>query len=804
LTILRASHSGSDIVDEADLEKRLGAKAPSGFYMLDHDNKICAAFFPNDVHKGAKPPSLDVSLWGADLGEHLSNPCWSTRVTFDIEKMGKAQDPFADWLLLDDEAKKTEGLTLHGLHIESVISGWGSKDLAKNVILGYPAPIEFKAEWEVTAGEKALMAKSQPGFAPSMSTRMKLGDLWRLPFFNHNAVSPISNTRDIREINERVKERADIIRVLAKEWLAQSKMLAGDLDYSLVLTDDETPGSAARQVKRQQAVDRSDMAPLGKPRAVYFAPNKTTFTGPDDNRIILSADIALVDGQHSSRDYWLIAHGLAGATPEVAKQAILDCTPEKLEKVFQDEIKRLIQEEPSSTAARYKFTKTASAERFAYFCNFCAKKTSQIDFRPVYDPEMARVKTLIENEQRQQEKEDKALAECHDEIQDYVAAFNRGASLSGDLRRLTGIKSAHANVGFSARDLSLNVDVKKIFRALTAIANPEKSFAARLPSTRDRDTEAALAYAEQDVKDMFPLLKGEERAQVKAKFVAFYESQSGLKGRDFDLTSDRLIKTLDHIAAGAGKKRVHGKAFVDVINTVLSKRFNVQAKACLSDEHAKNAYLLGLSAIEISQVLNLNWAPTTVADDGSEQRRMDDERINGNASLAKKMTQSTLDSVVLRLAVDRYREGAGEDLSMASSSMVKLMEETMDRLRARAYLPGQDGIVQVNRTRDAVAADIKNHVEQVKAAKVAEQSHGRKTKDKDALVSKIKELEKPRGFIKEHQRDVATIYDAISLPGDSFSLVEKRHQKLKEQQLKEGQIAKTSKQGKAKSAKKVD
>lgn len=299
---------------------------------------------------------------------------------------------------------------------------------------------------------------------------------------------------------------------------------------------------------------------------------------------------------------------------------------------------------------------------------------------------------------------------------------------------MTAVKSSHAEPEFSARASGENIDIKDIFRCLSALAVPDGSMSSKNDHIRSSMEADAQAWAAKDVKDLWPKLRAKDAATARARFAAIYESLGGMKGRDFDLTAKRLSSTLASLNEEA---RVAPKSagFVGVVNRLLAARFGVEGKAGESaspnaDESAAKAYRIGLAAIELASIMDLSWEPKGKAPTPEER-----ERKRGNDKLRGFINQSTLESLLLRMASDRYRKGGPDESSIASKESFGFIKASMDRLRALAIA---GSIEQINGVRDSIAKQ--------------------KAGDERGLG----------GYIAAHGAKAKTLFDAAPAPGLSF------------------------------------
>lgn len=715
LTIIRGSYEGFEVVDEKGLKELNGGKGdfPPGIYALGPNGKVAAAFEGRLAGEDAgdeKDIDIEALLKEAGLAEQ---GMWTSKVWFDERKFMSTAEPFADYMMSKDRSK---GLETCGMRIESRASGW---DMSTS---GYPAPIKVSGDW----GRREEEDEELPGRARCGEASIGLKALGGLPMWNHNAASPINNTRDILSVEERADARKEIVAYMAREWFQGAALRAGLRDDSLSFPKKNTKEEAEeakRRIREKEAARAEGGAELGKPRVVFFNPSRTTEMEGGGTVILMTADAALVDGQHSSRDYRLLAEGFEGVMPKEDGKAVLDCAPEVLWKTMMLEAERLAdgmsEEERGKLGFARKGAKGKEREQSGEkikesFLSYLRKRKAKVEFRGESDPKMARERTIMENSQRSQSKDDMALAAEHERVSELVEAFNREAARRGESQRLSGVKSPHDTEKFSACDGEHVLPIKRIFRALFAVASPDGSMAMK-SDLENREAEARV-MARADVKDL--KLEGAAAKEGEERYFAAYMSLGMLKSRGFELSSDRIEKVHRMLMTdGMGRK-------FSKFSKLLSKAASVflGEEVAFGEEGADARIYAAVKAAErLAEATNLSGGETP-------------EEIRGNMELMRCVSQSTVESVIYRLVVDNFRPDRKESHPFSDDTLAGV-KAAMKRMRERA-LAGDMG--QINAPRDGVA-------ERIRKA--------------DGIL---------RGFIAEDENAASLLFDVIPRKGMSF------------------------------------
>lgn len=724
LTILRATYSKTEIFTEEQAHAALGCpKLPPGFYALTpgltdangtvSSRKIAAAYLPEEVGSRSKPfdefqdamPGLVAQGWAAPQA-------FMTRFEVDPAVFARARDPFADYMSIGggmDEKEKSAAragslsvsLARQGLRITTVSSGG-------RPVFGFPAPVLLTGKASREAYKSEAHAKVH--IRQDISILSSLGDMASLPIYNHDAASGINNTRDMDEVLGRTKERAQIIATLVDAWMAKANIIHqfAPADISMARMS-----SAEFEVFKNDAAE-NEVKSLGKPRKLFVKQGQSaSFCDDGLQHLILSMDMALVDGQHSSRDYGLIAAACLGAEgagePSYMGVKVPDCKPSTVadlvwnryvdnwvstglnpegfdEAVVDEEIdRREVEKERArlkgddedkgmirAIPKRSEATRACAKKVWEGFAAFAPSLTVEVVVAATVDPSMSRVYTLMENAVREQRIDAKAMAKHHGLVQSIVAGFNQGAEEFGDPIRLAAVKSQHANPQMSTADdpAALTRDFIDLFPYVKAVLNAERTAGARNfnpdenggPGARAADWAKweALGILEskgvrvESVKD--PLF-----LDLSTRLASLALAVDGLKGREFELNGERLLKTGSQLVSNsfASKLKAFGMVAMGCAMKLLVKA-GFEPKGLEKDADNKEVFdFLSGPSMDARRIYAVCKMAMRLKDALRPHKRSDKPMANGL------MNDTTLDNVMLTLLTTTARV---EEVLMKSPS----------------------------------------------------------------------------------------------------------------------------------------
>lgn len=804
MTAVRASYRGYPPADEAEASKALGIRPPlpPGFYVLSPErDQIVAALLPDLAGENGEPLTSraeEFASRAAALGEAVAPECWISSFRIEPEAFFAAYDPFADLMMLsapdgalsEDEPgiersgapfaerpKDFELLERFGMSLSSRTLGSSME------IPSYPAPYRLHA----SASHSAYAEPADRGFLVrrSQSFHAPWRDLEPIPLINHFAGSAINNARDILLVAERAPEREKIARTIARTLFNIENIESGALDHRIDASRADSP-AALEELRRKAA--RSDLQTLGKARKLFVGQQRTTSFESSDgsSTLLLSADMALVDGQHSSRDYALIAQTCLragddpGFVPSFGEASASDCSAPALRAMILSEYRESfaqLEAEKRSRAglppirsesgeAPPRPTPAQEAAFWERYRRFVGDLTTQIDVMPSLDPKTAREYTIVENEIRAQSIAARALSEHHALVVDYAERFTRYAIKAEDPARLHTVKSHHSDSGFSsvaergAPFSASSSEFARIYPFLKAISDSEKTMSSRQQHVVEAERREASSRATAETAALFsrmglssvrsddPLFE-----QAHRRFLVLYQAIGTLKGRPYEMTPDSLGGTLQTIyglraAKGCGSLKTFAKLALShaarfllegaerLANPLKSQALRERA-ASLAEDYAKpqpddagldaRCFALGKAAIALhGAVASAREADKSVQD---------------------MMTRATLDNTLLTLLA-----ATGEH--PASESALEGMRSAARRLRSVAQA---DGYVPFNAAREFFRARW-----DPKAEPPAELKHRALTERylRDAGEFSI--------FAQIPQGACRALFDMIPLPGPSW------------------------------------
>lgn len=829
LTILRATYQKTEILTEEQAREQLGCPGlPPGFYALTpglkgadgvvSSRKIAAAYLPEEVGSASKPfddfeqalPSLVAGGWAAPQA-------FMTRFEVDPAVFAGARDPFADYMSIGggmDEKEKSAAraqslsvsLARQGLRITTVSSGG-------KPMFGFPAPVLLTGKASREAYKSEAHAKVH--IRQDMSILSSLGDMASLPIYNHDAASGINNTRDIDDVLGRTKERAQIIATLVDAWMAKANIIHRfePLDISMARMS-----GAQFEVFKKDAAE-NEVKSLGKPRKLFVKQGQSaSFCDDGWRHLILSMDMALVDGQHSSRDYGLIAAACLGAKgdeePSYMGVGVPDCKPSVVadlvwnryvdnwvstglnpegfdEAVVGGEIDRRAAEQERARLKEDDGDKgvARSVPKRSEAARACAKKvwegvaafapslTVEVVVAATVDPSMSRVYTLMENAVREQRIDAKAMAKHHGLVQSIVASFNQGAEAFEDPIRLAAVKSQHANPDMSTADdpAALAIDFVDLFPYVKAVLNAERTAGARSfkpneagdPGARAADWAKweALGILEskgvrvESVRD--PLF-----LDLSTRLASLALAVEGLKGREFELNGERLLKTGEQLVNSSFAPKL--KAFAVVAMGCAMKLLagmGFKPKGLKKDAENKEVFDFlsgpGMDAQRIYAVCKMAMRLKAAL---RPHKRSEKSMANGL------MNDTTLDNVMLTLLtttarVEEVLMGSSDPAHPASEKAVAYLQAARVRLDGYGKNMSALSLKSFNATREAFVSRMdKDKLWELgafqKAGLIGESSR-RRAVEKSVMLA----LE------REHPHHAALLIDAIPGPGVDYAKI---------------------------------
>lgn len=749
LTILRASFQNAPVLDEKQAAEELRLPSlPSGFYVLSPGlrPKIAAAYLP-EVAGGEVSPHAQFAEMFEDLVEskHAEPNGFATRFVVDPERFSEARDPFADYMSIGagknevDKARARKAATRtsladYGLLVETS-SGGGDP------LMGYPAPLRLAGElsrdpYPAEPDDIDGSVKRASHTRRDVSIMSTAAQMANLSIYNHNAASSINNIRDIQDVLDRAKAREAILGTMVDAWMARESIAEETRDETMSMA--KIPPNKRRVVANATA--SNEVKAFGKARN-YFVKQGQTASYSDEGKtehLVLSMDQALVDGQHSSRDYALIAQGClgaeSGATPAYMGKEVPDCAPEALAEMVwgkylerwashginpmgidaraletahrlgenpkDEEVKKRL---AAASEVHGKIAQKARREVWASFSKFAPTLPVEVNISATMNPLMALVYMEMQNNSAPPRPEAKAMASQQALVQRVVSMFNETAQSLGDPIRLSSVKSQHANPDMSTADepAQLTRDFMDIFPYVRAVSNSAGTSFHSHWKVEDSKGGSKLDQAEEWAKweavavfdrlgCEMPSVKDQIFKDVEQRLKALYLAVDSLKSRNFELTEDNLERTGARLTSPA-TVAPQMKEFAKVMTACAAKILNVigvgwpqkraeasgKKAASTLPEDADGAFdMLSLAENDPKRVYAACRIAMNLKDTLRPQRR--------DVAPLKVMNDASLDNIMLSLlttvAAVEQKSGMEDYAHPASPRAAQALGQARDRL----------------------------------------------------------------------------------------------------------------------------
>lgn len=558
LTVGRASFKRQPLLDEVQLAEALVMEisdvAP-GYYLMDPNGKVAAAYISDmlggrEDGKSAWKTFESKTLKMMKKSGAVSDETFITKIEVDPKVLMRRANQFADAMGIDfaDNA-----LDLHGVSVKS-------KRLDElNMTGGYAAAwtIESaKVGYCDTLDDDQTLADASIG----MEVIVSFGDLSAAPYNNHAANSLMKNIRDLSHVNNtdsggganQLKARDEIVQTLAKAWLAQIKAPLGLLDKEAGF-DPKLCTKESLEKKREQLA-KSHRNPFGNEKKMAIKPSETVVRlGKDKTEKgsssiqFISRDMAFIDGQHSSRNYALIAAAFTSGKsvyynePGEGLVLVESCNVDHFSNILSSFV--LADAKVGKKTQKVKawtqlgFADEASAfESFKSFSIEHAKAT--IKTVPVFTREQALSLVKIVNSSTPQSKASQAEHDLRPEIKKLVDAYNEVAIRLGDPTRMSMTKSASSDPDF-ATDVTLTKSFQDYFASISAGC-------VKVNNVGENISERNFDYA----KKALAVMKVDSTSDNVTKLAALHQMAGKIKSRDYMMSgtsASRLVKAVGGI-----------------------------------------------------------------------------------------------------------------------------------------------------------------------------------------------------------------------------------------------------------------
>ena len=612
---------------------------PHGFYLLSPDGKISAMFAadiaenPDSFQSGENASAMEAFARNALACGLADKDTYLARAAFDPQTFLERENTFADALENDFGP---ECLRKYGVRCDS-------RPLkVAEYTPGYP--IAWTCE-----NHNALASYS---VTSSFDLLVRFKDLAGLPFINH-AKGSVENPRDFTPVNNTEPSCGDnqldcrqaIVTDMMKAWIERSLMETGLLDEELGL-DAEYLDPADKELDRRRLV-QSRFSDVGNQKKLGNRPNKTAIRSRGGLVQFVSKDMALGDGQHSSRNYALIAealarpldgparpvywHGEADKTTDDPLQTgtpVLNCS--------HGEFSRWMKQTLEEMAPRYGIPAGGlpaalgkdEKECYAEFVRFALDAKTKVTNMPVTTKLHAQQMVDHANYSRALPKSSLAESRYRWTFETLAEAYNEECQARGKPGRLLLVKSAHtdAMIGTTAMH---NRSVSDIFPSLVAVCSGRKNTKNDLPdlaSAHSADGKnAALirmaAEASSKLQNLPP--NSNARKALTADLAKLYYMIDFAKQRDFMMSNKSAEELSKSVAAIASEERANGGKITEFSKISLAYAASrelglhicdvpgrINTKRLLEGRHIdmrKQLYSVVAAAVRLQDELDAQW-----------------------------------------------------------------------------------------------------------------------------------------------------------------------------------------------------
>ena len=676
-------------LDEEEASKKLNLKTklPSGYYVLTPGEPptIAVAYLPRLDSGHDSRAQWNQAIQSPEIASKLSSSIMVTHAIFNLDNFVKARDPFSDYMTigqgLEPSQRKVMRANTKNLALEHLgISMW--TDLPNGVnAFGYPAVVRLSGATQGLEPSNPLEARAL--LVSDGSIVSTTSQLLGLPIYNHDGCSEINNPRDIQDVKDRAGARAEIIDSMTDLMMAHASILKGTHDVAHSFDTAAKNPQELQQLRETAALN--SLKNFGKERQLFIGQSKSAIHQSLDNEsecLVVSMDMALVDGQHSSRDYALIAIGcqepLQSTGPQYWNEPVVDCSPKQIsQRAFERAKERWIQKDGLSDLERdplnlgfaeiqklrnehnekaaVELEEQAQLKILNSFKQFAPTIPVQVNIRAISDPDMALMYVRIENTTAIQSLEAQSIAHKYNEVQSIIADYNLGAALAGDPTRLTATKSLHAHPDYSQVDqpLSLTIPFEEIYPYLKAVSDAQGTRAAKLNAPHLQNYERVRNFAKWEALAILEaegyIVQNYQDTQFQSlqdRICCLLLSVDALKGRGFEINPTRIGPTLNALTFPAKISTALSeftKYAIVITQKFLGKLKGFKASPLQHDlsaketdeQRAKRIYLLCNSALKLKDAMR-------------------PEARTAQGVFSKIMSDSTLDNITLTLLSNQY------------------------------------------------------------------------------------------------------------------------------------------------------
>lgn len=623
MTIGRAAYSKERLLDAKEAAEALGLPAssegtpalPHGYYLLDASKKSLAAAFASNIPSMGIDEITEIEKSVNQLRQDgkAHKECFITSVDFDPTILFSEESLFADAISsgFPEQSLKTYG-----------IMATTRKSNQISMKPGYPYAWRGHSRRDL----------SNVGISDDFDIEAPISDLAKLPFINHKGQSSSSNIRAFKELNDssQISDRESIIQGMAETWVESQLILNGALDKECGIDpDDFIDPDEITQARADHAKARKNA--LGNAKKLSHKISSSFMSTKETDVLFMSTDMSIIDGQHSSRNYALIAYALEHSKAPVwwheKKKAIpISCDPKSfadaVEKSLIRKGKQLLGVNPTQATAQKACLKAmkldcesivpkADNSAYAAFRTFTLERVAKVTNTPVTTSEHAK-SMVVESNASTPIPKAASTESSHQAFFHLIAQiFNKQAKEEHDKARLVPIKDVHGDSMIST-NTQHSYTIEQIFSPLLAIAIGKRQADNFRNSKKDQATDA--------VQRLLALRKGSKKmGEAIERMLDVFQTASLARQRSF-LFTDKNSKNLKDklIESGAldssnSVKKLQSFASLAVHQaciSILGLPMGIDRKISGAPEisSGKQVYALVKSAMKFQRQLDEQWA----------------------------------------------------------------------------------------------------------------------------------------------------------------------------------------------------
>lgn len=555
MTLGRAAFSKEILLNEKEASIALGltvsedepAALPHGYYLLDASKTSLAAVYASNI------PSMgidEISSVEASVRQLLQSgkahkECFITSIDFDPAILFSEESLFADAI---SSGFPEQSLATYGISCST------RKANTISMKPGYPYAWRGHSRRDLSTAE----------IYDDFDIEAPIADLATLPFINHKGQSSATNIRAFKDVNDpaQITDRAKIIKGLASAWVESALIKAGALDKDCGIdANDYTDPKEVEQARISHAKARPNS--LGNAKKLSHKLSSSFMSKSGSDVLFVSTDMSIIDGQHSSRNYALIASALEHHKPPVwwhekQKATPIGCNPLAFSEAIQEALVRNGKDfmEGSTTplhaqAACLKAMGLACTQvspdmdnlAYSLFRTFTLGRVAKVTNTPVTTSEHAK-SMVIESNASTPIPKASVTENRHQAFFHHIAeVFNAQAKKEGDKARLVPVKDVHGDSMISTNTRH-NYTIEQIFSPFLAIAIGKRQAGNFRESKKNQAADA--------VERLLALRHGsQKKAHAIERMLDVFQTASLARQRNF-LFNDKGAQVLQEKLAESG------------------------------------------------------------------------------------------------------------------------------------------------------------------------------------------------------------------------------------------------------------